>query len=44
MGAYSFTAFLSGFQTGPIRETLSQKLPVTVSACSNGPVERLLGC
>lgn len=44
MGAYSFTIFLSGFQIGPVRETLSQKLPVTISVCSNDAVKHLPSC
>ena len=42
MGAYSFTTCLPGFQNRFIRETLSEKLPVTVSVCSNNAVKHLL--
>lgn len=42
MGPYSLTTCLPGFQNGLIRETPSEKLPVTLSVRSNDAVKHLL--
>jgi len=42
MGTYSLTVCFPGFQNGPMSKTLSEKLPVTVSAWSNNAVKHLL--